>query len=177
MSAIALTNVPTTAGNEKSDPESIDSRSGQLQVVTFRVGDVRLGIKIDHVQEINRLTDVTPVPGASAHIHGVVNLRGDVVTIINAHRIFELPSPEQLSRGRNLILQFDNERLGVLVDEVTDILTIHNEELLPRPANLRAVDRRFIHSVCLRDDNLFVILDAAGLIAAIDESCREKPSA
>lgn len=141
----------------------------QIQLVTFRVGNVHLGINIDFVQEINRLMEVTPVPEASPHIHGVVNLRGDVVTVLDAHRIFELPTPSSLDKGRNLILKIDGERLGVLVDEVSDILTIHSEELSPRPSNVRDVDRRFIDSVYLRDGDVVVVVDPTGFLAAIDE--------
>lgn len=141
----------------------------QIQLVTFRVGHVHLGINIDFVQEINRLMEVTPVPEASPHIHGVVNLRGDVVTVLNAHRIFDLEKPESMVGGRNLILKMDGERLGVLVDEVSDILTISLDELAPRPSNIRDVDRRFIDSVYLRDGDVVVVVDPNGFLAAIDE--------
>lgn len=141
----------------------------QIQLVTFRVGKVQLGINIDYVQEINRLMDVTPVPEASPHIHGVVNLRGEVVTVLDAHRIFDLPRPKQLVNGRNLILKLDGERLGVLVDEVSDILTISRDQLASRPSNVRDVDRRFIESVYLRETDVVVVVDPNGFLAAIDE--------
>jgi len=141
----------------------------QIQLVTFRVGKVQLGINIDYVQEINRLMEYTPVPEASPHIHGVVNLRGEVVTVLDAHRIFDLPKPETMATGRNLILKIDGERLGVLVDEVSDILTIRREELATRPSNVREVDRRFIESVFLRENDVVVVVDPQGFLAAIDE--------
>lgn len=163
------TAVSSQTGQFSSVEGETELSGDQIQLVTFRVGNVHLGINIDFVQEINRLMEVTPVPEASPHIHGVVNLRGDVVTVLDAHRIFDLPSPERMAKGRNLILKIDGERLGVLVDEVSDILTIHVEELAPRPPNVRDVDRRFIDSVYLRDGDVVVVVDPSGFLAAIDE--------
>lgn len=166
MSATATTG---QTGQFSSVEGEAELSGDQIQLVTFRVGNVHLGIDIDYVQEINRLMEVTPVPEASPHIHGVVNLRGDVVTVLDAHRIFDLPTPGSMTKGRNLILKIDGERLGVLVDEVSDILTIHTEELSPRPSNVRDVDRRFIDSVYLRDGDVVVVVDPSGFLAAIDE--------
>ena len=56
-----------------------------LQLVTFGVGDCHLAVEIEHVQEINRQLELTPVPGAPNSIRGVINLRGDVVTVLNLH--------------------------------------------------------------------------------------------
>ncbi|MEM6364000.1 MAG: chemotaxis protein CheW [Planctomycetota bacterium] len=143
--------------------------STSLQLATFRVGSVLLAIDITHVQEINRLMDVTPVPEAPEMIHGVVNLRGDVITVINPHRVFDLPLSEDRSTGRNLILNIKGERIGVLVDSVSDIVTIDSSELTPRPQNIRTIDRRFIQAVYLRQEDLVVVLDPVGLIDAITE--------
>lgn len=156
-------------GQFNSISDNVQVTGEQIQLVTFRVGNVQLGINIDFVQEINRLMEVTPVPEASPHIHGVVNLRGEVVTVLNAHRIFDLPRPESLKVGRNLILKLDGERLGVLVDEVSDILTLSRDQLSPRPSNVRDIDRGFIECVYLRDTDVVVVVDPNGFLAAIDE--------
>ncbi|MEM1226937.1 MAG: chemotaxis protein CheW [Planctomycetota bacterium] len=156
-----------TLPTESADPSLADNAS--IQLVTFRVHDVMLAIDIEHVQEINRLMDVTPVPEASSMIHGVVNLRGDVVTVINPHRVFDLPEDGDRSAGRNLILNIRGERIGVLVDSVSDILTVSRDELSARPQNVRAIDRRFIQSVYLRSEDLVVVLDPVGLVDTIND--------
>lgn len=160
MTAIATNVVSNT---------SQDTVNDELQLVTFSVGEALLGIDIEFVQEINRSLDVTPVPEASPLIHGVINLRGDVVTVVDPHRIFSFPHPADLSQGRNLILNVDGERIGVLVDSVSDILTIKRSDLSPRPSNIRSIDQRFIESVYLRESSLIVVLDPVGLIQAIEE--------
>lgn len=158
-----------TASAENDSAAEAQSTQGSLQLATFRVGKVQLGIDVKHVQEINRLLDVTPVPEASAKIHGVVNLRGEVVTVINAHRLFSINEEPNRKSGRNLILNLDGERIGIWVDGVSDILTIQSDDLSPRPSNVNTIDRRFFQSVYLQEENLVVVLEPVGLLAATEE--------
>src|SRR6056297_3457094 len=144
--------------NGTATPEST-VETDVIQLVTFRVGNVLLGIDISYVQEINRHLDVTRVPGADRSIMGVVNLRGDVVTILDPRRIFGLSETATAARCRNLVLRIGNERIGVMVDEVADILHVHGDDLVSRPSNVESVDSRFIDSVYLHDDDIVVILD------------------
>ncbi len=141
---------------------------GDMQIVTFTVGDISLGIDIAFVQEINRHMDVTRVPGASPMIHGVVNLRGDVVTVLDPHRIFNISPKKDLSLCRNLVLRIEGERIGVLVDHVSDILTVSASQLSRRPSNIGAMDSRFIESVYVRSEEIVVILNPLKLLAATD---------
>ena len=141
-----------------------------IQLVTFRVGDIVLGIDIAKVQEINRHLDVTRVPDASPMIHGVVNLRGDVVTVLDPHKIFGLAPSESPNQQRNLVLNVSGERIGVLVDRVSDILTVHPSELSRRPSNVNSIDRQFIDSVFLREEEIVVVLNAAQLLDAVENS-------
>jgi len=147
------------------------------QFVTFSVGDAALGIDIAFVQEINPHLDITMVPGASEMIHGVVNLRGDVVTVLDPHRMFGIESTTELKDRRNLVLNIGGERIGVLVDRVSDILTVHPTELSKKPANVRSIDRKLIDSVLLRNEELIVMLDPANLLEVIDQSTDMKKSA
>lgn len=140
-----------------------------IQLVTFVVGDVVLGVEIGNVQEINRHLDVTQVPEVSPMIHGVVNLRGDVVTVLNPHKIFGLPPSKAPELQRNLILNVGGERVGVLVDQVSDILTVRPNDLTRRPSNVRSIDRHFIDSVYLCDEDIVVVLNADQLISAIEQ--------
>lgn len=161
----------TTRSNRDDDP----SNDQALQIVSFHAGEIRLGIDIRHVQEINRLLEVTPVPGASPCIHGVVNLRGDVVTVLDLHKIFGLPPTETPDACRNVVLRVGGERIGIMVDQVSDILSIRPEELSGRPSNIRNVDRQFIDSVYLHENDIIVLLNAEQLIEAINSS--EQPAA
>lgn len=159
---------PNTTSPSPSDDSDVSSNDQTLQIVSFQTGEIRLGIDIRYVQEINRLLDVTPVPGASDCIHGVVNLRGDVVTVLDLHKIFGLPPTETPQVCRNLVLRVGGERIGVMVDQVSDILSIQPDELSSRPSNVRHVDRQYIDAVYLHESEIIVLLNAEHLIDAIN---------
>lgn len=137
-----------------------------LQLVTFGVGDCVLGVEIEHVQEINRQLELTPVPGAPSSIRGVINLRGDVVTVLNLHFLLNMQPLDRSRSSRNLILKIGGERVGVLVDHVSDILAISPDAIVRRPPNLSQVDRRYIRGVHIRDEAVVVILDPYALASA-----------
>lgn len=147
---------------------SVATATQMLQLVTFGVGDCHLAVGIEHVQEINRQLELTPVPGAPSEIRGVINLRGDVVTVLNLHYLLGIDELKRSRTSRNLILNIGGERVGVLVDHVSDILAISPEGISRRPPNLNHVDRRYMRGVHIRDEGVVVILDPHALASAID---------
>lgn len=141
-----------------------------LQLVTFHVGNVRFGIEIAFVQEINQQLAVTRVPESHEIILGVVNLRGDVVTVLDPHQIFDIRERETGGDQRNLILNFDGERVGLLVDGVSEILTVQESRLSVRPGNVQGVERNFVRAVYLQDKDVVVVLDSAAMLESIDQT-------
>lgn len=146
-----------------------DSPTNQmLQLVTFGVGDCQLAVGIENVQEINRQLELTPVPGAPSEIRGVINLRGDVVTVLDLHYLLGLSRRNRSRTSRNLILNINGERVGVLVDHVSDILAISPDDISRRPPNLNHVDRKFMRGVHIREEGVVVILDSQALASAAE---------
>ena len=118
-----------------------------------------LGIDIRHVQEINRQLEVTRVPHSPAEVRGVINLRGDVATVIDLRRLLELPPTEVTRESRNLIVNLEGESIGLLVDRISDILTIHEDQIEPSPANVRGIDGRLLTGVHALKSSIVVLLD------------------
>ena len=106
-----------------------DHTGTELQFATFYVGDLLLGVNICQVQEINRQLDATKVPHAPKEVHGVINLRGDVATVIDLRTVLGMPPVEDSRNSRTLIVQSHGESIGILVDRISDILTISSEEI------------------------------------------------
>ncbi len=129
------------------------------QLVTFYADDFLLGVDIDYVQEISRQVELTPVPGAPESICGVINLRGEVVTVLNLHHLLGAKPLEPGANWCNLILSFGAERVGICVDRVSDICTVPENMIVDGPSNLRSLNSRYIEGVYLRDDAVVVILD------------------
>jgi purine-binding chemotaxis protein CheW len=145
-----------------------------IQAATFYVGDLLLGIDIRHVREINHLRSYTRVPQAGTEILGVVNLRGEVVTVLDLRRLLDL-APGEVNRRRRIVVVNDGrECVGLLVDSVADILTIDRDALEARPENIDLADARFVRGVCLLKQGLLVLLDVREVL---DTRRSTRPSA
>jgi purine-binding chemotaxis protein CheW len=131
----------------------------ERQYATFYVGHMLLGVDIGVVQEINRHVGFTRVPHAPEYVRGVINLRGEVATIIDLRTILGLPKAESQSESRNLIVHYRGESIGLVVDRISDILTIGDDDVSPPPTNVGGVDGRLMKGVCTLDTTIVVLLD------------------
>jgi purine-binding chemotaxis protein CheW len=142
--------------------------TSDLQFATFYVGDLLLGVDIRQVQEINHQLDVTPVPRSPDYVRGVINLRGEVATVVDLRRVLGLDPAEATRESRNLIVHWQNESIGLWVDRIADILTVSAGEISPSPSNVDGVDGRFFHGVYTMESEIVVILNIEQVFADRD---------
>ncbi len=134
-----------------------------IQFVTFRIENNLIGINILHVREINRVLDMTPVQHSPAYVRGLVNLRGQTVTVFDLGVRLNLPSREITIDSHNIILKHDT--VGLLVDSIGDVVDTHDEGIEPPPANMGGIDEELIEGVVKLEDELLVILSAEKILA------------
>ncbi|MGD0519423.1 MAG: chemotaxis protein CheW [Thermoguttaceae bacterium] len=139
--------------------------AGEVEFVTFYVGDLLIGIDIHSVEEINRQVDVTPVPQAPPHVRGVINLRGEVVTVVDLRKVLEMGQTEINQYSRTVVVNSGNEEIGLLVDRVADVVLARAEQIDQPPANISGVDGRFFKGVYKLDKTLLILLDVDAAIA------------
>jgi len=142
-----------------------DTEAVDLQLATFYVGDILLGIDIQQVQEINRQLDVTDVPHSPGYVRGVINLRGDVATVVDLRTILGLPSAEVTRESRNLIVHSRGETIGFLVDRISDILTVSSREISSSPTTVEGVDGSLFKGVFKLETELLIILDVDAVLS------------
>lgn len=143
----------------------------ELQFATFYVGRMLLGVDIRVVQEINRQSEITNVPHAPDHVRGVINLRGEVATVVDLRTILGLPRAERSRQTRNLIVHHRGESIGLLVDRISDILTLRADEIDPPPTNVDGVAGRLMSGVYTLDSEIVVLLD---IDEVLSESARQE---
>ncbi|HTN76014.1 MAG TPA: chemotaxis protein CheW [Pirellulaceae bacterium] len=147
--------------------------AGELQLASFQIGDLLLGIDIHQVQEINRNLDLTPVPHAPDSVRGVINLRGEVVTVIDLRRVLGLPAVECTRLTRNVIVNNGGEQVGLLVDCIADVVKSFVDDIDPLPENLGGLDHGFFQGVVKLEAGLLVILNVEqtlGVVGGTSES-------
>ena len=138
----------------------------ELEIATFYIGDILMGVDIQKVQEINRHVDMTPVPHAPACVRGVINLRGDVVTVLDLRTVLELEPAEINETSRNMIAKAGDEQIGLLVDRIADVVKLTRDEIEPPPANVSGIDGRFFDGVYKMKSELLIILNAEEMLSA-----------
>lgn len=142
------------------------------QYSTFYCGDSLYGLDIGFVQEINRSSGLTRVPLAANCVRGVMNLRGEVVTMLDLRTLLGLPNNGSATGNRNLILKCDSDVFGVCVDGVADILTIDADGVTPPPSNLSIQESKMIKGVYQTDTVLIMLIDPREILNASIASIR-----
>lgn len=134
------------------------------QCVTFQLDDEIYGINVMLVQEVLRVTDIAPVPGAPAYVVGIINLRGNVVTVIDTRMRFGLPSKEIDDLTRIVIIESEKQIVGIIVDSVSEVVDIYSNEIESAPNVGNDETARYIEGVVSRGDELLILVDLNKLL-------------
>ena len=130
-----------------------------LELATFFIGEGLYGIDILNIQEINRHVGVTVVPQAPPYVEGVLNLRGRIVTVIDLGKKLGLLPTAPGRERRNIIIDSEDEYIGLMVDRICDVTRADREKMEPAPANIGGVQGRYFDGVVKTDSSLIGILN------------------
>ncbi len=129
------------------------------QYVTFKLDHETYGINVMQIQEVLRHTEIAPVPGAPDYVLGIINLRGNVVTVIDTRRRFGLDETEISDHSRIVVLEIDNQVIGVLVDSVAEVVYLKQSEIESAPNVGNEESARFIQGVCNKNGELIILVE------------------
>ncbi len=137
-----------------------------LQWVTFRLEEELYGINVMQVQEVLRFTEIAPVPGAPDYVLGIINLRGNVVTVIDTRRRFALVDRELDDNTRIVIIEVDGQVVGLLVDSVAEVVYLRESEIEKAPEVGNDESSKYIQGVVTRDTGLLILVDVNKLLSS-----------
>lgn len=130
----------------------------------FRISDEVFGIPIERVVEIIKLQKVFTVPGLPDFLSGVMNVRGLVIPLIDLRKRFGTgPSGK---KERIIVVRFEQEKLGFLVDEVKDILSVSAQEMTKPPSIFKGFKTEYIMGLGRKDGNIIIILNIDNLLTS-----------
>jgi len=137
--------------------------------LSFVLGKEEYGLEILKVQEINGMIGITRVPRTPDYIRGVINLRGRVIPIVSLRRKFNMPDVEDTEKTCIIVVQVDYEEtevtMGIVVDEVSEVLNIKNEQIEPVPSfggGMAATE--FITGMGKLEDKVVILLDIGSVL-------------
>lgn len=138
------------------------------EFLTFKLGQEEYGIEILKVQEIRGYEAVTRIANAPAYIKGVINLRGIIVPIVDMRIKFNLGEPEYTQFTVVIILNVAGRVVGMVVDSVSDVLTLKADEMRPAPEFGATLDTQYIIGLGTLENRMLILMDIERLMSSGD---------
>lgn len=141
------------------------NRGPTAQYVTFRLMDEIYAISVLKVREVLRVSEIAPVPGAAEYVLGIINLRGNVVTVIDARGRMGLVPKASDDASRVVIIEEGDQVVGILVDSVAEVIELADSDIEPAPNVGNDDSSRYIKGVASRDGVLTIVADVDKLLS------------
>ena len=143
----------------------------QFQLVTFHLGEELYGVNIMDVKEIVKLQNVRVIPNAPYYVEGIINLRGEIIPIIDLHKRFKIQSgPSQTADdsidGGFIILNIEGSQIGIIIDKVERVVTVNAEDVKEPPQMLSGIGSEYIEGVIREEHGYLIMLNIRKLFNA-----------
>ena len=145
----------------------------QYQLVTFQLGDELYGVDIMDVKEIVKVQAVRPIPKAPYYVEGIINLRGEIIPIINLHKRFHIQKRKESSEdiydedeGGFIILDIEGNKIGIIIDRINRVVPVERSEIKPPPQMLSGIGTEYIEGVVREETGYLIMLNTRKLFNA-----------
>lgn len=142
-------------------------KSKDMQVVVFSLGGEEYSVDISMVREIIRMVDLTRIPKLPEFIEGVINLRGQITTVIDLRKRFEM-EPVVNDNNRIIIVDSKGEPIGIIVDSVSEVMTVPPGQIEDMPSIKHARTQEYLKGICKVDDRILILLDLDKILTELE---------
>lgn len=136
------------------------------QVIVFALESNEFGIDIAQVREIDRLVPITRVPRVPAHVEGIINLRGQLVPVVDLRTRLGMPHSAPTKTARIIVAEIGSRSIGMIVDEVREVVRIPFDQIAPSEGVLEGLANEFIGALGRVDERLIILLDVEKVLGA-----------
>jgi purine-binding chemotaxis protein CheW len=133
--------------------------ASEMQLVVFDLASESYGVDISAVREIIRMQAITRVPGAPQYVEGIINLRGQVIPVVDLRKRLDLKANEQTPDSRIVWVTINEHDVGVIVDAVTEVLRIPIASIEPPMEMVSSIDTDFVRGIAKLENRLIILLD------------------
>lgn len=144
--------------SDLSQPLENNSISPEMALAAVRIGKSHIGIFLDHIREFTNVEQVTSIPCSPTHIVGNMNLRGEIITLVDIRQTLGIaPTTQALCKA--IIVEFESFVAGIVIDEVLDVVDLLPTDLLPTPTDIPALYQAFSQGVIQYYQHILTIID------------------
>jgi purine-binding chemotaxis protein CheW len=148
--------------------ESSFETMGSMQLVSFHLAEESYGVEITKVREIILMGEITRIPHTPDYVKGLINLRSSVIPVIDLRIRFGLPEAELTSESRIMVINVGGKTIGIVVDAVSEVLRISNDQIAPPPPTVAGLGREYLTGLVRLEDQLLILLDIDKLLGEGD---------
>jgi purine-binding chemotaxis protein CheW len=140
-----------------------------VQLVGFRLAEEEYAVEITKVQEIILPGEITRVPRTPDYIKGLINLRSEVIPVVDLRCRFGLPAQEATEETRIMVINVHGKTLGMIVDAVSEVLRVPQDQVVSPPPAVMASDREYLAGLVQLDDRLLILVDIDEVLGTEEE--------
>ncbi len=149
------------------------ARDGETQLVVFELEKEEFACMINDVREVLKMIRITPLPRSLDFIEGVINLRGEVIPVIDLRKRFGLPAVERTDESRIIIVEVDERMVGLTVDSVSEVIRLSNNQIQEAPEQVARGRTEMIMGVGKIEDRMLIILNLNRILTAEEQLALE----
>jgi purine-binding chemotaxis protein CheW len=143
----------------------------EIQMVVFSLGREEFAVEVTQVREIMRMEEVTRMPKSPSFVEGIINLRGQIIAVIDLAKRLNLQSLERTGETRIIVVEADEIKVGMIVDSVSEVLRVNAEAVEVTPTMAADMSVAYLQGVVKQDSRLIILLDLTKVLS-IDEISR-----
>ncbi len=152
------------------DQKTTSGQTARGKFLTFVLSKEEYGVQIEKVHEIIGLMPITPVPQTPEFIRGIINLRGEVIPVVDLKMKFAMGEAQQTTQACIIVLTLSERRLGIMVDQVSEVLNINQEDIVPPPNFGEGRNTNFILGIGKGNGKVRILLDIETALADCSNS-------
>lgn len=150
--------------------EKLKDVGEEKQLVSFKLGKETYAVDVSQVRSIGKVDEITFVPKMPTFVEGVMNLRGQITTVIDLRRRFDIEDEGGgIDQARIIVAEIGETQVGMIVDSVKDVIRVPDKSISPPPKTIQSkLDTRFLTGICNLSDQLIMIIDLTNVLKKED---------
>jgi purine-binding chemotaxis protein CheW len=145
------------------------TKEGETQLVVFVLASEEFACNIADVREVLKMIRITPLPRSLNFVEGVINLRGEVIPVIDLRKRFNLPSVDRTDESRIIIVEVEERMVGLTVDSVSEVIRLSNKQIQEAPTQVAGEQTNLIMGVGKIDERMLIILNLARILTSEEQ--------